>query len=229
MPVFKPAGAGRLRCRIDDDAVDVAIPRRDRLLQVRAAREQRVAVGVKDRARLRRAPRPLGAAGTSGLPRPDRLAVRLAGGGLRDAGEQRAEVLLGETLRRRGRARTRAMLRRGALGPARLDRNGTRRPRRPDRCSATSATRGRGTRRPHAGVTSRSGAEAPDVMPTVSTPSIQAGSMSPTSSIRYATTPAVCATSTSRFELDGFAEADDSSSSTSCSSSLTAHCRFDVT
>ena len=55
--------------------------------------------------------------------------------------------------------------------------------------------------------TSRSGAEAPDVRPTVSTPSSQASSISATSSTRCASTPAAWATSTSRFEFEEFSSA----------------------
>ena len=51
-------------------------------------------------------------------------------------------------------------------------------------------------------VTSFSGADAPEVRPTVRTPSGQRSSISASSSIRYESTPEARATSTSRFEFD---------------------------
>jgi hypothetical protein len=52
--------------------------------------------------------------------------------------------------------------------------------------------------------------------------------MSVSSSIRYELTPPARATSTSRFEFDEFRDPITSSSSTTSSRSLTAHCRLDV-
>ena len=80
----------------------------------------------------------------------------------------------------------------------------------------------------HVRVTSFSGADAPDVMPTVSTPSSQLSSISVSSSIRCACTPHARATSTRRFELDEFREPITSSSSISSSISFTAHWRLEV-
>ena len=57
--------------------------------------------------------------------------------------------------------------------------------------------------------TSRSGADAPAVSPTVRAPASQPGSISVSSSTRWAAQPARRATSTRRFEFDEFARADD--------------------
>jgi hypothetical protein len=72
------------------------------------------------------------------------------------------------------------------------------------------------------------GADAPDVIPTVSTPSSQASSISVSSSIRCDWTPFARATSTSRFEFELFLEPITSRRLTSGSISLTAHWRFEV-
>jgi hypothetical protein len=77
-------------------------------------------------------------------------------------------------------------------------------------------------------VTSRSGADAPDVIPTVSIPSSHASSISASSSIRCDGTPDARATSTSRFEFDEFREPITSSRSISPSMSFTAHWRLEV-
>jgi hypothetical protein len=80
----------------------------------------------------------------------------------------------------------------------------------------------------HTRVTSFSGAEAPDVMPTVRIPSSQASSISVSSSTRCACAPAARAVSTSRFEFDEFFEPITSRRSISESMSFTAHCRLEV-
>ena len=77
-------------------------------------------------------------------------------------------------------------------------------------------------------MTRRSGADAPDVIPTVRTPSSQRSSISVSSSIRCPDTPAARATSTSRFEFDEFFEPITSSRSISASISFTAHWRLEV-
>ena len=77
-------------------------------------------------------------------------------------------------------------------------------------------------------LTSFSGADAPDVTPTVRTPSSQAASISVSSSIRYEATPPARATSTRRFEFDELREPITSRRSTSVSISFTAHCRLEV-
>jgi hypothetical protein len=77
-------------------------------------------------------------------------------------------------------------------------------------------------------LTSFSGAEAPEVTPTVVTPASQTGSISVSSSIRYDAIPPARATSTSRFELEELREPITSSSSISSSISFTAHWRLDV-
>ena len=69
-------------------------------------------------------------------------------------------------------------------------------------------------------VTSFSGADAPDVTPTVVTPSSHASSISVSSSIRCDATPPARATSTRRFEFDELREPITSSRSTSASSLL---------
>ena len=80
----------------------------------------------------------------------------------------------------------------------------------------------------HTRATSFSGAEAPDVMPTVSTPSSQSSSISVSSSIRCAAVPAATAVSTRRFEFEEFLEPITSRRSISESISFTAHWRLEV-
>ena len=77
-------------------------------------------------------------------------------------------------------------------------------------------------------LTSFSGAEAPEVIPTVSTPSSQASSISVSSSIRWASVPEARAVSTRRFEFDEFREPMTSRRSISASRSFTAHWRLEV-
>ena len=74
--------------------------------------------------------------------------------------------------------------------------------------------------------TSDSGAEAPEVMPTVGDALEPGGSMSVSSSIRWAGTPISRVTSTSRLEFDEFREPITSTRSTSRASCLTAFWRF---
>ena len=112
---------------------------------------------------------------------------------------------------------------RGAARPA----AGTRRPRR--RAGTARSRSRRGARnQSQTRSTSFSGAEAPEVMPTTSTPSSQLSSISVSSSIRCAATPPARATSTSRFEFDELREPITSSRSISASISFTAHCRLEV-
>ena len=80
----------------------------------------------------------------------------------------------------------------------------------------------------HTRVTRRSGADAPEVIPTVSAPSSQRSSISLSSSIRWAGTPAARATSTSLFEFDELREPITRRRSISPSMSFTAHWRLDV-
>ncbi len=62
-------------------------------------------------------------------------------------------------------------------------------------------------------VTSRSGADAPEVTPTTEMPSSQRSSISVASSIRCDGTPPLSAVSTRRFEFDEFVEPTTSSRS----------------
>ena len=117
------------------------------------------------------------------------------------------EVLAVEVALRR-RARAREGLGRRALGAAQLDRQ----------LEAHVLVHGRllahlgaARRVNHAqtSATRRSGADAPDVRPTVSRPSSQLSSIAPTSSTRCASTPAARATSTRRTRVRGVPRADD--------------------
>jgi hypothetical protein len=74
--------------------------------------------------------------------------------------------------------------------------------------------------------TSHSGAEAPDVTPTVSRPSSHAASISVSSSIRWAGVPIAAATSTSRLEFDELSEPITRTTSDSLARSFTASWRF---
>ncbi len=76
--------------------------------------------------------------------------------------------------------------------------------------------------------TSFSGADAPDVIPTVSTPSNQRSSISLSSSMRKDGTPRARETSTSRFELEELREPITRRTSTSESIAFTARCRLVV-
>jgi len=80
----------------------------------------------------------------------------------------------------------------------------------------------------HTRSTSFSGADAPEVTPTTSTPSVHDSSISVSSSMRCAATPAARAVSTRRFEFDELREPITSSKSISPRISLTAHWRFEV-
>jgi hypothetical protein len=66
------------------------------------------------------------------------------------------------------------------------------------------------------------------VIPTVSAPSSQRSSISLSSSIRWAGTPAARATSTSLFEFDELREPITSRTSMCSRRSFTAHCRLEV-
>ena len=76
--------------------------------------------------------------------------------------------------------------------------------------------------------TSFSGADAPDVMPTISTPSSQRLVDLRRVVDQVRGTPPARATSTRRFEFDELREPTTSSRSISPSISFTAHCRFEV-
>ncbi len=76
--------------------------------------------------------------------------------------------------------------------------------------------------------TSHSGADAPDVRPTVSAPSSHAGSTCVSSSTRYAGVPRSSLTSARRFEFEEFCEPITSRTSTRGASALTASWRFVV-
>ena len=77
-------------------------------------------------------------------------------------------------------------------------------------------------------VTSRSGADAPEVMPTVRTPSSQRLVDLGLVVDQVRRDVAARATSTSRFEFDELREPITSRRSISASMSLTAHCRLEV-
>ena len=76
--------------------------------------------------------------------------------------------------------------------------------------------------------TTAGGADAPALRPTVETPASQPSSMSAGPSISSAGTPARCAVSTSRTELDEFAEPATSTRSDSPATARTACCRLVV-
>ena len=234
-PARTPSGrssfpAGR-RPRAPDrraDAVHLARSAPRSPPSAQAARERRVAVHV---VALRAASSSAATTCSGGRP-PDcrgrgRRAARRSTPPRRRPARAAREVLLRQTLEPLGRAPQAATLRggRSPLGAARrqaehdvLDDASAKRDVVTPRARNQSQTR----------VTSRSGADAPDVSRPSRRPSSQRSSISVSSSIRCASTPAARATSTSRFEFEQLREPITSSRSTSPSSSFTAHWRFVV-
>ena len=143
----------------------------------------------------------------------------------RDRGSGRARPT---RLSRYAARRSRRSLRRGRPARSRIVLGSMNRTASSTVLSSPTSSAPRSRKNSTSSATSSSGALAPDVMPTVSTPSSHASSTWEALSIRCEAAPCSRATSTSRFEFDEFVDPITSTRSASRASSLTAIWRFVV-